>query len=141
MNEPQKASFTFDKFKVAHFSFTESESTSEKFNIKFDINGLYYQKTGKFEIYITFLTFEDTKELTPIIKIDSVSYFSFTEIIKLEEIPQYFYRNAIAIMFPYLRAFVSTLTLHANTKMTILPILNLSTLEQPLKEKTKVVDK
>lgn len=32
----------------------------------------------------------------------------------LEDIPDYFYANSIAILFPYVRAFVSTVSLQAN---------------------------
>jgi len=42
-------------------------------------------------------------------------------------------------MFPYIRAFVSTLTLQANTKLLKLGLMNLSELEEPLKKNTIIV--
>ncbi|EXZ22215.1 pretranslocase subunit SecB family protein, partial [Bacteroides fragilis str. S13 L11] len=54
----------------------------------------------------------------------------------LAEIPNFFYPNSIAILFPYVRAFVSTLTLQANIKPILLPTLNLSSLQDTLRENT-----
>ena len=47
-----------------------------------------------------------------------------------------FISNSIAILFPYVRAFVSTLTLQANIKPILLPTLNLSSLQDILRENT-----
>ena len=60
----------------------------------------------------------------------------FSIFLKLNSIPSFFYKNAIAIMFPYVRAFISTLTLQANTKLLNLGLMNLSSLEKPLIENT-----
>lgn len=38
----------------------------------------------------------------------------------LDDIPEYFYANSIAILFPYIRVFVSTVTLQANIKPIVL---------------------
>ncbi|RZJ69804.1 MAG: hypothetical protein EOO49_16235 [Flavobacterium sp.] len=64
--------------------------------------------------------------------------FSFEEIDTFEEIPTFFYRNAIAIIFPYVRAFVSSVTALANITPLILPTYNLGDLEAPLREKSIV---
>lgn len=60
----------------------------------------------------------------------------FENVSSFDEIPTYFYRNAIAIIFPYVRAFISTVTLQSNIPPVILPTMNLSSLESPLKENT-----
>ncbi|MBK7039827.1 MAG: protein-export chaperone SecB [Bacteroidetes bacterium] len=62
-----------------------------------------------------------------------------TQLFPLVEIPTFFYKNCIAIIFPYLRAFLSTLTLQANVKPLILPLMNLSGLEKPLIENTVLI--
>ena len=80
---------------------------------------------------------EDTEKA--VFKINSTAIFKFSSAIQIEEIPSYFYRNAIAIVFPYIRAFISTLTLQANTRLLKLGLMNLSALEKPLKENTVVI--
>lgn len=54
------------------------------------------------------------KEEAPFIKVHCSAVFNFGCSIKFEEIPSYFYANSIAIIFPYVRAFISTVTLQAN---------------------------
>ena len=51
-----------------------------------------------------------------------------------------FYKNSLAIIFPYIRAFISTLTLQSNAGLIILPTLNLTHLEKPFRENTKEVE-
>lgn len=65
--------------------------------------------------------------------------FKFQDKLLFDEIPAFFYKNSIAIAFPYLRSFISTLTLQANIKPIILPLMNLSELEKPLKDNTTVI--
>lgn len=49
------------------------------------------------------------------------------------DIPDYFYANSIAIVFPYIRAFVSTISLQANIgRPIVLPTYNLSSLKDQL---------
>lgn len=56
------------------------------------------------------------------------------------EIPDYFYANSLAIIFPYIRAFVSTITLQSNMHPIVLPTVNLMGLSEKLKRNTDVVD-
>ena len=58
----------------------------------------------------------------------------------IEDIPEYFYPNSIAIIFPYIRAFVSTLSLQANVKPIVLPTINLIGLTNELKENTSIIE-
>lgn len=57
-----------------------------------------------------------------------------------EDIPDYFYANSIAIVFPYVRAFISTVSLQAGvTPAIILPTLNLSALRDRLRDNTEII--
>lgn len=51
-----------------------------------------------------------------------------------------FYANSIAIVFPYIRAFISTVTLQANLVSPILlPTMNLTSLGERLMNNTKFI--
>lgn len=76
----------------------------------------------------------------PFINILCKACFVFKEPVAFEEIPNYFYLNSIAILFPYIRAFVSIITLQANINALVLPTMNLASLQETLKENTKVWD-
>ncbi|MBQ2321387.1 MAG: protein-export chaperone SecB, partial [Bacteroidales bacterium] len=45
--------------------------------------------------------------------------------------------NSVAIIFPYIRAFVSTISLQANVNPIVLPTINLTGLTGELKRQTK----
>ena len=65
-----------------------------------------------------------------------ISFFEIPDANSLDEIPDFFYRNSIAIAYPYLRAFITNLTIQAGQKPIIMPLLNLSELEKPFRENT-----
>ncbi len=105
------------------------------FDLGFKPSGVYEQTSGKYALSLIF----DAKcngKIVIDIKIKAV--FQFRETLSFDEIPPYFYSNSIAIIFPYIRAFISTITLQANVKPIMLPTLNISTLENELKRNTVV---
>ena len=71
-----------------------------------------------------------------IVNVDCEAKYQFANKLDLEEIPSYFYPNSIAILFPYIRSFVSTLTLQANVNPIVLPTMNLTNLQEELKKNT-----
>lgn len=67
-------------------------------------------------------------------------FFTFEDNISKNDIPDYFYPNSFAIIFPYIRAFVSTISLQANVQPVVLPTINLMGLTDSLKNKTEVIE-
>lgn len=97
----------------------------------YDENGRSY--TLKFEFTATQ---EEGAKL--VVQMECEAVFEFADRAALEDIPEYFYPNSLAIVFPYVRAFISTVTLQANMEAPIvIPTLNLSGLKSELKENTK----
>ena len=136
MVDVEKASFSFESFKVPIFSSNESNHSGSDLQLGFSPAGKYNTNNGEFELKLQFITHESNKVDKIIFELTSVAVFKFSKSIPFEDIPPFFYKNAIAIMFPYLRAFISTLTLQANTKLLNLGLMNLSDLEKPLKDNT-----
>lgn len=66
----------------------------------------------------------------------AVGIFEFDELIKENNRNNYFYLNAPAIIFPYIRAYISSLTALSGMKTLNLPTLNLSTLKKELEANT-----
>jgi len=139
MLEAKNAAFSFDSFKVPKFSFDEGNQMGTKLKLGFSPSGRYFSQTGEFELTFKFITHDVDDEDKVVFKLTALALFKFDSPISSEEIPNFFYVNAIAIMFPYIRAFVSTLTLQANTKLLKLGLMNLSELEEPLKKNTIIV--
>jgi preprotein translocase subunit SecB len=93
----------------------------------------------RYDLTLNIVVHDEKNPENIIFEVTSISRFRFDNLDSFESIPPYFYKNAIAIVFPYLRAFMSTLTLQANTRLIRLNLMNLSNLEQPLKDNTVIL--
>ncbi len=134
--EVQSAAFSFTSFRIPVFRYSDSgRKDSTSLNINFLPSGRYNKEERTFEINLEVIGIEEGTD-KEILFVQCISYFMFKTSLPLAELPSYFYRNAIAIVFPYIRAFISTLTLQANSGILILGLLNLSGLEKPLQENT-----
>lgn len=133
----QKAAFQLERYLFNKVNINLEYKTDKDMLVDFNPSGVYNQEKYQYELKFTFKAFfEDIGPENPYVLIECIGYYKFEEINNVEEIPSFFYRNSIAILFPYLRAFVSMVTLQANVAPVVLPTLNLSDLEQPLKDNT-----
>jgi len=136
MLKVEKAAFAFKSFKVPYFTFDDSNHSGNDIKMGFSPSGRYVSKTGEFELTLKFITHDTDSPDKIIFRLTAIGIFKFNTPIPYTEIPDFFYQNAIAIIFPYIRAFISTLTLQSNTKLLKLDLMNLSDLERPLIENT-----
>jgi preprotein translocase subunit SecB len=112
-------------------------SNFENIKVTFKVSGLIQQEE---KIYLLNLFVKITNEEKDLlIEIDSVGKFVFDDIKTKDEINSYFYINSSAILFPYIRAYISTLTNLSGNKNVTLPTMNLSSLANELKLNTKTV--
>lgn len=124
--------YFFDKV-VLNLSSLQRETT---FDIDFVPSGEFYADKDKYILTFVFTAKDDsTKE--EVVNIRCVATFVFRDLNDAKDIPDYFFNNSIAILFPYVRAFVSTVTLQANVAPMVLPTLNLSDLRNILIAHTK----
>lgn len=135
MKEINKAAFFLESYKVSKFEFVEPNIEGESINVKFQPSGKFISKESRFVLTFDFFATYSEQD-TILINATMNAFFKFQDSIEPDKIPDYFYRNSIAIVFPYLRAFISTLTSVANSKPIILPVMNLSSLEEPLQKNT-----
>jgi preprotein translocase subunit SecB len=136
MLEVKEAAFSFESFKVSKFSYDESNDSGSEIKLGFLPSGVYNQNLMEYELTLKFISYSSEDENKIIFDLTSVSIFKFNTQLDKDDIPPYFYRNSIAIIFPYIRSFISTLTLQANTKLLKLGLMNLSELERPLIDNT-----
>ena len=131
-------------FKLEEYHFTKASLDfnipgKAELNIAFNPRGMYNQKEATYELDFD-VKVECKETSTEVIFVSCVALFSFEDRIKISEIPEYFYPNSLAIIFPYIRAFISTLSLQANVRPIVLPTVNLMGLTESLKEKTTIVE-
>lgn len=135
----KKAVFSLANYHFNHVSIDLNNASKEDVSVNFNPTGIFYISESKYELRFDFTAFDEQTGIdNPYVKINCVAIFKFDNISTLEEIPPYFYKNSIAIVFPFIRAFVSSVTLQANVKVIVLPTMNLSSLEQSLIEGTTV---
>lgn len=135
------AAFSLINFKFIEFHFDyESAPSDQKLDINFNPSGIFHNNNKNYDLKIEFLASDESKQkVNAFIKVSILAEFDFKNVSSIEEIPSYFYKNSIAIVYPYIRAFVSNLSLQANYGPFILPTLNLSMLEDTLMKNTTAV--
>lgn len=133
----EQAKFSFKAFRIIdaelHFA-----SVTDNLNLQFYPEGLFDAENHQYHLHLSFRAINDDSEEEVVVQLESVSLFQMEDNVKnVEDIPNYFFVNSIAIVYPYLRAFVSTLTLQSNAKPMVLPTMNLSSLEGDLRKNTR----
>ncbi|WP_286812902.1 MULTISPECIES: protein-export chaperone SecB [unclassified Maribacter] len=128
------AAFSFESYKFDKVLIDFQNIGLNNLDVKFEPTGIFHKEESNFELQIKFIA--TTQESLLFVEIIAIANFAFENVNVLEEIPSFFYRNAIAIFFPYLRAYVSLVTNQAGHSAFILPTLNLSKLEEPLRANT-----
>ena len=127
--EPARFSFKRYSFTEAHLSLTDIPNECG-ISLNFHPTGVFHCNTDIFSLTLDFTaSYEKEQENVNFAKIVLNADFEFKDITSLDEVPDYFYPNSLAIVFPYIRAFISTLTLQANVRPIVLPTMNLSSLK------------
>ena len=131
----EKAAFKLDEYHFTKASLDFDIPDRAELNIEFSPRGKFNSEDSSYELDfdVKVKCKENDKE---VIFVSCVALFSFKEKITISDIPEYFYPNSIAIMFPYIRAFISTISLQANIRPVVLPTVNLMGLTEELKEET-----
>lgn len=131
----QKAAFSIINYQFDKVLIDLSNHNSNDLSLSFNTSGIYYNENQNFELRFIVKVTQKADE-NPFAEISCKGTFKFENIESYENIPEFFYRNSIAILFPYVRAYLSLVTTQANVPGIILPTLNLSNLEAELRRNT-----
>lgn len=125
-------SYTFTKVEINMGDFSDASPL----DLSFMPSGIYDKTSRTYTLRFVFSANQGEENKT-IVKIVCVATFEFNETLDFDAIPEYFFANSLAIVFPYVRAYVSSVTLQANMVTPILiPTLNLTRLQSTLKANT-----
>jgi preprotein translocase subunit SecB len=128
----QPAAFSLENYQFDKVKIDLDNHKSQDLNLGFDTKGVFIKKDKKFELIFN-VTINHSGNDNPFVEIRCKGLFSFENVSKIEDVPDFFYRNSIAILFPYVRSYLSLVTTQANVPGVILPTLNLSGLEIELR--------
>jgi preprotein translocase subunit SecB len=132
------ASFNFEGFKIikSYFEINDSDN-NQTFSINFNPKGVINKESLKFEMELGVIINENDNKFRA--EIIVIGHFKFGADLGEDMLDNFFYKNAPAILFPYIRAYITTLTSLSGINPVILPTLNLSMLGPELKKNTITV--
>lgn len=136
----ESAKFSFENHIFTDFEIHTQNATDE-LTLQLHPEGIYDAENRVFSLILDFRILSEKNEPDNLLLfVKCVAKFSFEEsVCSLKDMPDYFYANSIAIVYPYLRAFISTLTIQSNTRPIVLPTMNLSSLGKDLEKNTRIL--
>ncbi|MCF8451338.1 MAG: hypothetical protein K9G49_15805 [Taibaiella sp.] len=141
MIAPTNTAFSFVDYKLSALKFDMPDYELDGLDVDFSPSGVFIKDQSTFILRIDFAAFHvENSSRKDVLTTTLLATFKFAEVKELEHIPDFFYVNSVAIVFPYLRAFISTLTILGNINLIVLPLYNLTHLKEPLKENTSVIE-
>lgn len=128
--ETPKSKFSFIGYNIveSHLKMSPNQISGDDFN--FNINPSGIKRGNKF--YLTLDTTLSAKDNSFEAKVIIIGEFEFD--ITQDQITPFFTCNAPAIMFPYIRAYISSLTALSGAKTIVIPTLNMQGLGKVLSE-------
>lgn len=130
--------FQFQNFLVKRSFIELKDGQPDKgFNIAISPSGQIFSDNSIFKLKLD-ITIKDNNEVINA-ELTTEATFVFNKSITESDLENYFYVNAPAIVFPYVRAYLSTLTNLSGIRPINLPTLNLTRLKDNLKKNTRKV--
>jgi len=122
----QIANFRFKGYKIIDSTIRISEEMeiSSKLEINFEQTIGSIIEEGMYKHTLTTKITNDNSSMN--IEVKAVGFFEFDKSLSNELLQDFFQKSAPAILFPYVRAYISTLTGLSGVAPLILPTLNLS---------------
>lgn len=133
----ENSGFQFKGFLIKKSLIVINSSEDLDLSITFNPTGLLDKKNSTFKLLLDIIISEKNNELN--IEVSSEGTFSYNDLSD-ERLNSFLYLNAPAILFPYLRAYITSLTALSGVSPIILPTLNLSGLKNDLEKNVKILE-
>ncbi len=125
METIQKSLFRFTDFIISKSEFYRNpfEREQNTYNINIIPSGIIFENDKKFQLNLEVVVTEENDRFKAVVVI--IGFFEFFDIPE-SQLTNYFYTNAPAILFPYVRAYVASLTALSGMETVNLPPINMS---------------
>jgi preprotein translocase subunit SecB len=133
----ENSGFQFNGFLIKKSKIEINSTEDLDLSIKFKPSGRLDKINSTFKLVLDILITEKNNELN--IEVQSEGEFVYNNLTD-ERLNQFLYLNAPAILFPYIRSYITSLTALSGVSPVVLPTLNLSSLKDDLKKNVVVVD-
>jgi preprotein translocase subunit SecB len=132
----ENSKFQFKGFNIIRSLIEKKEARpAQKMSLSFNPRGLINRKNSTFQLNLGVKIGDEDKVIN--IEIEAVAVFYFDSQIDIQTLDKLFYVNAPALLFPYIRAYITTLTTLSGFEPVTLPTLNMTELGSDLKKNTK----
>jgi len=130
--QPKLSPFRFINFKVVESSIRHSVTSSLEQNLNYNISpsGTIDEEKKLFQIKLVVEINDDNQQFQA--KVVIVGLFEFKSVVSIEHLDNYFYTNAPAIIFPYVRSYIAALTALSGFGTINLPPINVGNLKDEL---------
>lgn len=126
------ASFQFENFLITKSLFElGNNSEVSDLSIGFRPSGKLDMENQMFHLELGVFISDSSEAFK--VEVEALGFFKFENIEK-EDLSSFLYHNAPALLFPYIRAYISSLTTLSGIKPIVLPTLNLSNLKDDLEQ-------
>ena len=115
----------------------DENSNFENLKIAFAVSGLVKRVENLFILNLSIKIKNNENNLN--IEVDTIANFLFERVENVEDTSGFFYNNYSAILFPYIRAYISTLTNLSGNRSITLPTMNLTNLADELRANTTII--
>ncbi|NOY49742.1 MAG: protein export chaperone secb [Chlorobi bacterium] len=131
----ENSKFQFKGFSVVRSLIERKQSNPKsKLIVEFKPKGTLNIENLSFKLELGIQISDEDKNIN--IEVDSIADYSFEKNVDFGSLDNFFYVNAPALLFPYLRAYISTLTNLSGNATITLPTLNLTSIGEELKKNT-----
>lgn len=135
IKEPKTATFNFNGYLINSSGIALTGKTvGNDMEFIIDPNGKVDLEKKKFTLSMSVVVNDKDKNLE--IKLNILGFFSF-ETTDFSELAPFIGFNAPALLFPYIRAYVSNITALSGIQPIIMPTLNMQSVGQALLQKLK----
>jgi preprotein translocase subunit SecB len=138
MKKVKDSAFKLEQFVVRESHIVRNPSKQGDISVAMNPSGIVDPEAKLFHLYLDVELKDENDSLK--INIAVLGIFKFRQNVKLETLENYFYVNAPAIMFPYVRSYISALTSLSGLNVINLPLLNMTSMGAELKANTKTIE-
>nr|WP_315425060.1 protein-export chaperone SecB [uncultured Pedobacter sp.] len=131
MDQIKNSPFRLESFTVIESHIVREPDGMGEVDIDIIPKGILNRPKKNFSLFLDVIV-KDNSSFT--ININCVGVFRFKSDISEQEMSNYFLVNAPAIIFPYVRSYISAMTALSGLKAINLPVMNLSSLKEELKK-------
>jgi len=135
MSQAIKSAFKFEKYSILRSVINrKSDEKPKSLQIGFEPKGTHFKEDGRFELSLGVRIEDEGENL--LIEVDASATYVLEGEVSDKMLRTFFYLNAPAILFPYIRAYIATLTTLSGMAPINLPTLNLTQLAPELEKNT-----